>query len=193
MAKAISPMFPALSRNKQQKIDNLSILLQEKPLLGYVNLRMNIADKALSNAVTTTLGQELPKINQVSKQDKYTVVGLSPTEWLIVCDNASDLIKGLNTGLADAHALVTDVSGGYTQISVVGEVALDLLSHGTTVDLHPSVFHIGNAYTTLLAKAPVTLLKQKDSVDIICRRSFSDHLARWLLEVGKEYDIQVNV
>lgn len=193
MVKAISPMSPVFSKVSKSS-ENAGVTIRELSLSGFVNLRVNPADTALNNAVSTTLGHDLPTINKVTAADKHLVVGLSPSEWLVVCDSAdagADMAASLNAGFADAHALVVDVSGGYTQLLVSGKHVIDLLERGTTVDLHPSVFNVGDAYTTLLAKAPVTIIKEKDGMRVICRRSFADHLARWLLDVGEEFGLNL--
>lgn len=190
MVKAISQMFPVFSK-VDCKHETPGVILQEKALAGFVNLRVNPTSTTLASAVATTLGHSLPAINQVVNEDNHLIVGLGPSEWLIVCENGADMTHGLSTGLADAYALVADVSGGYTQLLITGNNAADMLEKGTTVDLHASVFKVGDAYTTLLAKAPVTIIKQKDGMLVICRRSFADHLARWAVDAGEEYGLEI--
>ena len=69
----------------------------------------------------------------------------------------------------------------------------DLLAKGCPVDLHPSVFDVGQCAQSHLAKAPI-LLRQVDrepTFEIIVRRSFADYFWTWLEDAAAEYGLAV--
>ena len=128
------------------------------------------------------LGGDLPVDNNtfVSIGD-YTVLWYGPDEWLIITreDQQSGLVDALRSALGDIFAAVTDVSGGNTVIEVRGDGARELLVKGTPIDLHPSMFAVGQCAQTVFAHAGMAIYQYDDApcYRLIIRRSFADYLA----------------
>ncbi|PIE39754.1 MAG: sarcosine oxidase subunit gamma, partial [Gammaproteobacteria bacterium] len=168
------------------------VVLREEKCLGFVNLRLNADDSAGLAAAKKALGTALPALNTVSSNDKVSVLGFSPSEWLIITANGGEtaLISTLTAALADTHSLVCDVTGGTTKLNVSGKNAQDLLEKGTYVDLHDSVFKPGMLYATQIAHAPAVIIKNgSNDFTLIVRRSFSDHIARWAVDGAAEFGL----
>lgn len=122
--------------------------------------------------------------NTTLEANEVEIVWLAPNEWLLITarDAQGDLEASLRHALAGLFAAVTDVSSGYTTFEIVGPQARDLLARGCALDLHPRVFGPGQAATTLLAKADVTIVQANavPAFHVIVRRSLAVYLWRWL-------------
>ena len=100
-------------------------------------------------------------------------------------------------------------SVGFSKSSAVLDAAITIslshlakgaLEHGLTihsdcvtieVDLHPRVFGEGACTQTMIAHTNVLLIPVRDpdrdeALDIVVRRSFADHLTRWLMDAAAE-------
>lgn len=184
----ISAMQPNINANHAPVGEGVRMV--EEKCLGYVNLRLTADDKLGASVVKKTLGVELPAISQWVTHKQLTVLGFSPTEWLIITANgeADAVIAQLSEKLADTHHQVTDVSGGTTRLNLSGKHAQDLLEKGTYVDLHDSVFSAGTLYATQIAHAPAVIMKNADKdFSLIVRRSFANHIAHWAIDGAAEF------
>ncbi|MEM7359148.1 MAG: sarcosine oxidase subunit gamma family protein [Pseudomonadota bacterium] len=171
--------------------------ITEMPFQGYLNLRGAPEDNEFLAAVEGAIGVALPLDNNtyVQHQD-VTVCWLGPNEWLIICAEGqeSSLIEALRAALADRFAAVTDVSGGNTMLEISGSSAEALIRKGCTLDIHSSVFKVGQCAQTLLAKATMLLYEvEGDKLTgsrrfrIVVRRSFADYLGVWLQDAAREF------
>lgn len=171
------------------------IRLGERLLPGLINLRGQSEDAAFGKAVAKAAGVEPPlNANTVAVHGEFTLCWLGPDEWLIVTppEGAGKLIDKLHKGLADRHAAVTDVSGGFAAITLSGPDARRVLAKGCTLDLHPREFTTGHCAQSLLAKAGVVLIARgENDFEIVVRRSFADYLWRWLVDAAEEYGLAV--
>ena len=160
---------------------------------GYLNLRGNPQDKAFRKAVEATLGQPLPvEPNTISAGDRR-IYWLGPDEWLLVLpESAPALASDLSAALADLHAAVNDVSGGYLAIRLAGSDSRNLFAKGCTLDFHPDVFAVGACAQSGLGKAAVLfgMLDDEPTFEVIVRRSFAEYLVKWLTHAGREYGIE---
>ena len=91
----------------------------------------------------------------------------------------------------DRHVAVNDLSGGQIALELKGPNCRDLLAKGCTLDLHPSVFSVGDCAQSGLAKASVliALTDETPTFLVVVRRSFSDYLCRWLAHAGSDEGI----
>ena len=79
-------------------------------------------------------------------------------------------------------------------VRISGENSIDFLGRGISIDLHPSQFSFGQCAQTVMAHSNVMILnhtRDNPLLDIVVRRSFADHLWRWLLDVGKESEFRL--
>ena len=152
--------------------------------LGHINLRGDISDKRFVDGVAMVLGQRLPvEPNTVSIAD-HRVYWLGPNEWQVVTESgrADVLVNGLKDALVDQHVAINKLSGGQVVLHLTGTDVAELLARGCTLDLHPTVFGVGDCAQSGLAKANVLIgyIDATPVYEIIVRRSFSEYLLRWL-------------
>ena len=171
------------------------VRLSEQALLGYLNLRGQGNEFAAAVQKTTDLTLP-PAPNTCSTADKQTLCWLGPDEWLLMVPSGAqdETHARLRKVLSEngQQAAVTDVSGGFTTITISGQQARAVLAKGCPLDLHPRVFNVGQCGQSLLAKATVLLIpRNEDSLAIIVRRSFADYLWRWLVDAAGEYGLAV--
>jgi sarcosine oxidase subunit gamma len=158
--------------------------------LGHINVRGRSSDAGFVQPVGKVLGQPLPTEPNTVSSDRHQVFWLGPDEWLIVtpADRAAKLAGELQQATSDSHASVNDISGGQIALVLQGARCRDLLAKGCTLDLHPSVFTVGDCAQSGLAKANVllALTDETPTFMIVVRRSFCDYLCRWLSHAGSD-------
>lgn len=161
--------------------------------LGHINLRGRAADAGFRQPVEEVLGQALPTKPNTVSVDRHQVFWLGPDEWLIVTPaaGATELTGRLEHATSNTHASVNDISGGQVALVLQGAKCRDLLAKGCTLDLHPSVFNVGDCAQSGLARANVllALVDETPTFTIVVRRSFSDYLCRWLAHAGTDEGI----
>jgi sarcosine oxidase subunit gamma len=168
-------------------------LIEEKPFLGYVNLRGRSDNTKFLAGALKVLGCEPPTTaNTVIESGDYRIYWLGPDEWLIVtpAGGQSQLKAELLSAMKDAFCSVVDNSSGLTMIHVSGEHAAALLATDCPLDLHPREFKHGQCAQTRLAKAGMTLspLPDNSGFEVIIRRSFADYLLLWLQEAAIAFE-----
>jgi sarcosine oxidase subunit gamma len=101
---------------------------------------------------------------------------IGPGEWIIL-GRADDLSGRLDGMLHD----LSHVGHARTRWRL-NERAAELLQRGCSLDLDPTVFTAGACTRTLLAQAPVLILRASvgPELDVIGDNSLSDYLEAWL-------------
>lgn len=195
MSERIASESPLARFNRPRRATGVGhgrVALDERALLGHIDVRGDPRDHRFTSAVEATLGIALPVApNTVAEGPGATVCWLGPDEWLIVTSREREpaLARDLRNALAGLLAAVTQVSGGQTVIVLRGRAARDVLAKGCPLDLHPRAFGPGRCAQSHLAKAPM-LLRQVDAdptFEIVVRRSFADYLWLWLEDAAAEY------
>jgi methylglutamate dehydrogenase subunit D len=98
-----------------------------------------------------------------------------------------DLKKKL-AGLAS----VSDQSHGRVVIRIAGPKARSVLAKGTPVDVHESVFAVGQSALTQMAHVGVHLTRVgRDAFDLSVFRGFSESFWEWLTSQAAEFGYQV--
>ena len=159
--------------------------IEEKPFLGYLNLRCKANNTKFLAALIKVLGSEPPtEPNTVLDTGKLRIYWQGPDEWLIVtpAGQQEKLQADLNKALKGVFYSVVDNSSGLTMLEISGDNAAALLATDCPLDLHPRAFKAGQCAQTRLAKAGMTLapMRKGDGFEVIIRRSFGDYLLRWL-------------
>ena len=168
-----------------------AVALYERRFLGHYNLRADAGEAARGAALRSALGFDLPlEPNAVAGAGGVTAFWLGPDEWLVMTPYEPDQTpaRKIEAALDGGFAALTDLSGGQTVIVVAGPRAGDVLAKGCPLDLHARCFAVGTCAQTLLAKAHVLLFRrERETFEIVVRRSFADHLWRWLQDAALEY------
>lgn len=184
----VSPLWQFASRfSSLGGADRVSI--REVPYLTQLTLRVDPSGPA-ARRVEQALGTELPtSAGTTAEGGDVTVLWLGPDEWLVTGppDTAEALTDRLNEALAGDHGAVVDTSAQRTGVRLTGTHVREVLAQGCSLDLDPSAFGPGRCAQTLLAKAQVVLVAERDGVLVLVRSSFAGHLATWLLDAATEY------
>ena len=170
------------------------LAIKEQAFLGHVNIRGSSDNADFMAALKQVLGVDLPiQVNTFLVADGNTILWLGPNEWLVVTAEgmATELIKKLESALADTFSAVNDISGANTVLEISGIKAQALLLKGCPLDLHHSVFSTGQCAQTVMAKTSMTLWQVHDApiYKLVVRRSFADYLGLWLADATREYRI----
>lgn len=167
--------------------------LIDRPFVGKVILRGNVEDGAFAGAVAGVIGCDLPAApNTTASGGACTVFWMGPNEWLIHCAEGAqgELVEGLRDALGGQHAAVVDVSDYYAVMRLSGDRTLEVLSKGTSLDLHPRAFPSGCCAQTLFGHATVLLHKLSDGVvDLQVRWTFAAYVWSYIVEGTREYRV----
>ncbi len=169
-----------------------SFWMQEHAFCVHLNLRGDSSSSGFSEAVTAVTGIALPEHpNTCVSSEHCRVAWLGPDEWLLIGTDEDFGAAPLDDRLASMHHALTDLSGGQTILRVGGKNWRDVLSSACPFDLHPRVFGEGACTQTVIAHTnvllmPVTDSRRGEALDVVVRRSFADHLARWLMDAAAE-------
>ena len=155
-------------------------------------MKLNLRGK--SRDFLTEIGKNINMIlpieaNTSTTSDNYTSLWLSPDEWIIISNDIIDKdnniyeieellfnkVSKINLGS------VTDVSDQFVMINLNGEKIFDLLSTGCPFHFNDFRSKVGSVTQTLLAQIDVIIhLKAENSINLLVRRSFSEHLVSWI-------------
>jgi sarcosine oxidase subunit gamma len=167
--------------------------IEEKPFLGYLNLRARDNNTGFLAVTLKVLGCEPPTAaNTVIESGDYRIYWLGPDEWLVVTPTGQqDQVKTeLLASLDGVFCAVVDNSSGLTMLHVTGDNAAALLATDCPFDLHPRQFKHGQCAQTRLAKAGMTISPLADGAgfEVIIRRSFADYLLLWLQDAAIAFE-----
>jgi sarcosine oxidase subunit gamma len=152
--------------------------------LAQVNLRV---DPTAAGAVGETLGVRLPTDpNTTTDTGALSALWLGPDEWLIVAAPGTGLDEAtVRAALSDRPGSVVDVSAQRVDLVVTGPGARDVLAHGCSLDLHPSVVPVGRCAQTLVAQVQVVLWHRAPTeFHLLVRLSYVDHVTAWLRDAA---------
>jgi len=175
-----------------------SSIREEKNYLGLTVreispiMKLNLRGK--SRDFLATIGKNINMIlpmeaNTSNYSDSYTSMWLSPDEWMIISNNTVDKknnnydIKELLFNKISKTKLgaVTDVSDQFVILELKGEKIFDLLSTGSPFDFNNFKTKKGAVTQTLLLQIDVIIhLKEINTVNLLVKRSFSEHLMSWI-------------
>jgi sarcosine oxidase subunit gamma len=170
----------------------VSFWIQERAFRTHINLRGDTLETRFVEAVATATGVVLPQDpNTCASSDRWHVSWLSPDEWLLIGHEDDAAVAVLVDQLESLHHALNEISGGQTVFRVGGDAWRDVLASACPFDLHPRAFGEGACGQTVVAHTNVVLIFVNDdprgeALDIVVRRSFADHLARWLMDAAIE-------
>ena len=169
------------------------VWFSEISVTQFVNLRGDSTHLQFFNGVQRVIGVELPVIpNTVVRSPDLCCHWLGPNEWLITVKRPEvSIMKDLEDSLSGLHVAITDLTGGQSLLEIGGRQSRDVLSAACTLDLHPDVFMQGSCAQTILAQSNVLITPTFASsvgcvFEVLVRRSYADHLIRWLMDAAQE-------
>ena len=168
--------------------------MREIPFKTHLNLRGDPKDPKFLSCASSLLGVDLPLApNGVAEGSGWQVCWLGPDEWLLIGLGDQDVSVEFRNQFSQFHSAVVDLSGGQTIIRAGGHAWRDVLASACPLDLHPSVFKPRQCAQTVFAHTNVLLISVSDedndevkALDIVVRRSFADHVGRWLIDAAAE-------
>ena len=142
----------------------------------------------------TTIGKNLNMLlpieaNTSTSGESLTALWLSPDEWMLVSneivsedsnnyeveDNLINNVSKVNLGA------VTDVSDQFVMINIKGSKVFDLFATGSPFNFNVFKNKKGSVVQTILSHIDVIIhLTEINNVNLLVRRSFSEHLHSWL-------------
>ena len=131
--------------------------------LGIASLSVRRGREAeLQQRFTAQYGAALPNTPRRLLCRDVAVMGAGPGSWLLFSERgANSLDRTLKSAVGDAGS-VTDQSDAWAVLRLAGAGVRDLLSHLIPLDLHPRVFPVGAAVSTMLLHIGALLWRLED-------------------------------
>lgn len=168
----------------------LIIAIADRGPVGQVTLRADLADPAVTDAVRDATGAEMPGTWQCRIDAAgHGAVWMSPDELLLLVPYAEAEAKAaqLSEALGERHHMAVNVSDARVVLALSGARVAEVLSKGVPVDLSDTAFPVGSARRSHLAETAVGFWRiGQEDWEIVCFRSFAQHLFDWLTASGVE-------
>ena len=169
-----------------------NFLMEEKTPIVKINLRGNTNNKEFISNVGKILGIILPvEVGSIAVKEEISIIATGPNEWLIISNNTisnnnkSELENILFDNISQNNlGAVTNVTDQFTVFSLKGLNIFEVLSKSSPFDFDA----LSNNYSaqTLLNNIDVTIVKKdRENVDLLVRRSYSEHLWNWIKDSAK--------
>jgi sarcosine oxidase, subunit gamma len=174
-----------------------ALIAAERPFRSQLTVRVSDPDAVA--AMGSALGVVFPSVPCTftagsGQFGDVEVLWLGPDEFLVVASpdlqiSIEEVLRGAFGGFRGS---VVDTSAQRTTVVLAGPHVRDVLSHGCSVDLHPSSAPVGTCVQTLLARTGIVLqVTGTDTFTVLVRSSFADYLAAWLSDACVEYRASV--
>ena len=171
---------------KEDKSYNNIVMKEIKPIMKLI---IRGKTKEFMSSIGKNLNMLLPtEANTSTSGETVTALWLSPDEWMLVSNNLvsedsnayeveDNLIKNISKINLGA---VTDVSDQFVMINIKGSKIFDLFATGSPFNFNN--FKIkGSVVQTIMSHIDVIIhLTEINEVNLLVRRSFSEHLYSWL-------------
>ena len=179
-----------LNYNTSIKQDKTYSDLKMKEIKPIMKLIIRGKTKGFMTAIGKNLNMLLPtEANTSTAGEVLTALWLSPDEWMLVSnktisedtntyeveDNLINNVSKVNLGA------VTDVSDQFVMINIKGSKVFDLFETGSPFNFNKFKNKKGSVVQTILSHIDVIIhLTEINNVNLLVRRSFSQHLYSWL-------------
>ena len=176
-----------INKDLKKKRDTQNIFLEIDSNLSFFIIRGNAENKIFFDEVFNLLGQSLPLEPNTYTSGKHQLYWLAPNEWLLVTDAEKKILERNLSSKNGMH--IINQSGALIQMKLSGNRSSDAISKGCTLNLEKSLPKPGYCAQTLMTKSNIvlSLTDDKPTYNIIVRRSFSEHLAKWLQNTIEEF------
>ena len=170
--------------NETENYNNFS--MKEKTPVPKINLRGNVNNKDFTSKAGKILGIILPvEVGEIAIKEKISIIATGPNEWLIISNNTveendNDIENTLYENISKNNlGAVTCVTDQFTIFSLKGSNIYEVLSKSSPFDFD-TLLNKSSAQT-LLNNIDITIIKKDDeNIDLLVRRSFSEHLWNWI-------------
>ena len=179
-----------LNYNTSIKEDKSYPDLEMKEIKPIMKLIIRGKTKEFISAIGKNLSMLLPtEANTSTSGDTLTAFWLSPDEWMLVSNevvsenaNTYEIEDNLINNISKTNlGAVTDVSDQYVMINIKGSKVFDLFATGSPFNFNEFKNKKGSVVQTILSHIDVIIhLTGINDVNLLVRRSFSEHLHSWL-------------
>ena len=146
--------------------------------------------KNFITAISKNLNIVLPtEANTSTSAEQLTAFWLSPDEWMLISNETvsddsntyqveDELIKNISKVKLGA---VTDVSDPFVMLNIKGSKVFDSFATGSPFNFNEFKNKKGSVVQTILSHIDVIIhLTEINDVNLLVRRSFSEHLHSWM-------------
>ena len=179
-----------LNYNTSIKQDKIYSDLEMKEIKPIMKLIIRGKTKDFITTIGKNLNMLLPtEANTSTTGETLTALWLSPDEWMLVSNETvsadintyqieDDLINNISKVNLGA---VSDVSDQFVIINIKGSKVFDLFATGSPFNFNEFKDKKGSVVQTILSHIDVIIhLTEINEVNLLVRRSFSEHLHSWL-------------
>ena len=178
--------------------ENLNgISIEERDLVGKINLRGKSADKEFMKNVGSVLDLVLPiEPNVKVSNNNISIIWLSPNEWLIESPKSETqkILTLLKSTLNPQKTAITDVSFSRTVLRLEGNNVFTLLSKFLVLNIEEVLKNNFSVAQTIFIKIPILLIRNNGddeitSIDIHLNRSHAKYVYELLIDGCKILNI----
>jgi sarcosine oxidase, subunit gamma len=164
------------------------VTLRELPPRAQFKLRVREEDVARV-PVAAGFRFDLP-INSFVGTGERVSARLGPNEWLLTApeQDGESIPRDLGEAFGSVFHVLVDIGHRHIALQLEGPEAANILNAGCALDLDAKRFPTGSATRTLLGKAEIILLRERDtpSYRIECWRSFARYVHAFILEAARD-------
>ena len=174
-----------------------ALVIKESPVCTFLSLRGDPNDASFCAAVKDVLELNLSIRGHYHCNSQSSIYWLGPDEWLLVSRMDASVLEARLRQAMFGHISVVDISGGQTLVNLRGApTAIDSVLKKSCIYDFASWPNAGSGKgrcaQTTFAKASALVSNRSDgSFDLIIRRSFSDYIALWILDAGREFGCRI--
>jgi sarcosine oxidase, subunit gamma len=172
------------------KEDKFYSNLEMKEIKPIMKLIIRGKKREFISAIGKSLNLFLPiEPNTSTSGEVLTAFWLSPDEWMLISNdivkqdtNSYDVEDTLINSISKTNlGAVTNVSDQFVMINIKGSKVFDLFTTGSPFNFNEFKKKKGSVIQTILSHIDVIIyLKDINEVNLLVRRSFSEHLYSWL-------------
>ena len=166
--------------------------LEMKEIKPIMKLIIRGKTKDFITAIGKNLNMILPaEANTSTSGETLTALWLSPDEWMLIANetiseetNTYEIEDNLINNISKANlGAITDVSDQFVLINIKGSKVFDLFATGSPFNFNEFKNKKGSVVQTILSHIDVIIhLTEINEVNLLVRRSFSQHLYSWLTD-----------
>ena len=164
--------------------------LEMKEIKPIMKLIIKGKTREFISAIGKNLNMLLPtEANTSTSGETLTAFWLSPDEWMLISNetvnkdnNTYEVESSLITNISKTNlGAITDVSDQFVMINIKGSKVFDLFATGSPFNFNEFKNKKGSVVQTILSHIDVIIHhKDMNEVNLLVRRSFSEHLYSWL-------------
>ena len=177
--------------NEVKNFGNFS--MGENKSIQKINLRGDPNNKDFTSKVGKILGIILPlEVGKIAIKEEISIICTGPNEWLVISNNTVEEngnsfelenILYENISKKDLGA-VTNVTDQFTIFSLKGSNIFEVLTKSSPFNFDTLLDN--SSAQTLLNNIDITIVKKNnENIDLLVRRSFSEHLWYWIKDSSK--------